>query len=43
LGTDLANALLFTGQRVQPHRLLESGFEFSHPSLDGALRSLLAK
>ncbi len=43
LGGDLADALLFTGQRVQPTRLLSSGFEFRHPTLDGALRSLLKK
>ena len=43
LGGELADALLFTGQRVQPARLQSSGFEFRHPTLDGALRSLLKK
>jgi uncharacterized protein (TIGR01777 family) len=43
LGGELAEALLFTGQRVRPAVLLQSGFEFSHPTLDGALRSLLGR
>lgn len=43
LGRELAEALLFTGQRVQPSRLMSSGFEFRHSTLDGALRSLLKK
>ena len=37
----LADVLL-TGQRVAPRRLLESGFTFRFPSLEGALRDLLA-
>ncbi len=32
--------LLLEGQRVAPERLLAGGFVFSHPRLDGALRSL---
>ncbi|PHV05480.1 TIGR01777 family protein [Janthinobacterium sp. BJB412] len=32
--------LLLEGQRVAPERLTASGFVFSHPRLDGALRSL---
>ena len=43
LGGELANALLFTGQRVHPTVLLADGFTFSHPTLDGALRALLGK
>ena len=43
LGGELANALLFTGQRVNPSVLLADGFTFSHPTLDGALRALLGK
>ncbi len=43
LGADLADALLFTGQRVQPTRLLASGFEFRHATLDAALRAVLNK
>jgi len=41
LGGELADALLFTGQRVLPAVLGRSGYEFRHPSLDGALRALL--
>jgi uncharacterized protein len=43
LGNELAEALLFTGQRVLPRVLSASGFEFVHPTLDVALRSILGK
>ncbi len=43
LGSELADALLFTGQRVVPNALLADGFVFSHPTLDAALRALLKK
>jgi NAD dependent epimerase/dehydratase family enzyme len=43
LGRDLADALLFTGQRVVPTRLLESGFVFAHAELDVALRHVLGR
>jgi len=43
LGRDLADALLFTGQRVMPRVLQASGYEFQHPTLDVALGSLLAR
>ena len=43
LGGELADALLFTGQRVIPTALQHDGFVFSHPTLDVALRSLLNK
>jgi hypothetical protein len=43
LGGELANALLFTGQRVIPAALSDAGFEFSHPTLEIALRALLQK
>lgn len=43
LGSQLADALLFTGQRVTPNALLADGFVFSHPTLDSALRALLKK
>jgi uncharacterized protein (TIGR01777 family) len=43
LGAELADALLFTGQRVTPNALLADGFVFSHPTLDTALRALLKK
>jgi hypothetical protein len=43
LGSELADALLFTGQRVMPQVLSTSGFSFKHPTLESALRSLLTK
>jgi uncharacterized protein (TIGR01777 family) len=43
LGAELADALLFTGQRVTPNALIADGFVFSHPTLDTALRALLKK
>ncbi len=44
LGGELAENLLFTGQRVLPRVLLDDeGFSFEHPDLDTALRSLLGK
>ena len=43
LGGELADALLFTGQRVVPNALVADGFPFAHPTLDVALRALLNK
>jgi NAD dependent epimerase/dehydratase family enzyme len=43
LGADVANTLLFTGQRVVPSRLLDDGFSFRYPTLDAALRGLLGR
>ncbi|MEX0848089.1 MAG: TIGR01777 family oxidoreductase [Ilumatobacteraceae bacterium] len=43
LGGELADALLFTGQRVVPRVLEASGYEFQHPGLETALRSLLGR
>lgn len=40
LGAELAEALLLTGQNTLPQRLQEAGFEFDHPQLEEALRSL---
>lgn len=34
--------IITTGQRVFPRRLLELGFQFRHPSVDQALRDVLA-
>lgn len=42
LGRELADALLFTSQRVRPGVLADGGFEFAHPDLAGALGSVLA-
>ena len=41
LGSELADALLFTSARVQPAVLESSGFAFSHSDLEVGLRSLL--
>lgn len=43
LGGELADALLFTGQRVIPAALNASGYQFVHPTLEVALRALLNK
>jgi uncharacterized protein (TIGR01777 family) len=43
LGGELADALLFTGQRVTPAALNASGYQFVHPTLEVALRALLKK
>jgi uncharacterized protein len=34
-------SVLLQGQRVIPRRLLESGFTFSHPEINGALESIV--
>ena len=41
VGSELANVLLFEGQRVLPEKLMNAGFEFEQPELEGALRSIL--
>ena len=38
---EMASALLLSGQRVVPRRLLASGFEFRHPEIGPALMDLL--
>jgi len=43
LGSELADALLFTGQKVLPHVLERDGFRFAHSDLESALRHLLEK
>lgn len=43
LGSELADSLLFTGQRVLPTALTSNGFSFTHAHLEEALRSLLNK
>jgi uncharacterized protein (TIGR01777 family) len=42
LGGELADALLFTGQRVMPRALQRAGYQFRHPQLAEALRAALA-
>ncbi len=34
-------SVLLKGQRVVPRRLLEAGFSFSYPHIDGALKSII--
>jgi uncharacterized protein (TIGR01777 family) len=41
LGGELADALLFTGQRVLPKVLQQSGYGFQHATLEAALRAAL--
>lgn len=43
LGSEMAADLILASQRVEPARLLQSRFEFSHPDLPGALRAVLAR
>ncbi|MBU3701797.1 MAG: TIGR01777 family protein [Acidimicrobiia bacterium] len=43
LGRELADALLFTSQRVLPTVLSASGFTFSHSTIDAALAAVLAR
>ena len=43
LGSELADSLLFAGQRVTPAVLEGSGYDFRHPTLEGALRAVLDK
>ena len=38
LGGERAGALLFEGQRVLPRVLQADGYEFTHPTLERALR-----
>ena len=41
LGGELTDNLLYFSQRVLPTKLEDSGFTFTHPSLERALRSML--
>jgi uncharacterized protein len=40
---DMAREVLLGSQRVEPSRLLESGYAFRHPQLEGALRAVLGR
>ena len=40
---EMADELLLGGARVEPSRLLETGLDFGHPRLEGALRHLLGR
>ena len=43
LGSELATALLLSGQRVSSNKLSADGFTFAHATLESALRDLLHK
>ena len=43
LGRELTEELVYSSARVEPAALVESGFEFSHPHLEPALRHLLGR
>jgi uncharacterized protein (TIGR01777 family) len=38
---EVADELMLTSQRVVPRRLIDAGYEFWHPTLEGALREIL--
>jgi hypothetical protein len=40
---EMADELLLASQRVEPAKLLASGYQFRFPDLEGALRHLLGK
>ena len=40
-GRELADSLLLISQRIVPAKLIEAGFDFDHPELEGALRAVL--
>jgi uncharacterized protein (TIGR01777 family) len=40
---EMADALLLASARVVPTRLLETGYQFRYPELEGALRHLLGR
>lgn len=40
---EMADALLLASARVEPAKLLATGYRFRHPELEGALRHLLGK
>jgi hypothetical protein len=40
---EMAQELLLSGQRAVPARLLATGFRFTHPELEHALRSILRR
>jgi hypothetical protein len=40
---EMADDLLLSSARIEPARLLASGYKFQHPELEGALRDLLGR
>lgn len=43
LGSEMAQALLFDSQRIEPAALLGAGYRFQHPELDAALAAVLQR
>jgi len=43
VGAELAQALLYDGQRVLPDVLLDAGYEFEHTDLEPTLHDLLGR
>ena len=43
LAGEMADEMLLASTRVEPKRLLSTGYKFRHPKLEGALRHLLGK
>lgn len=43
LGEEMARETLLGGQRVLPQRIVDDGFAFRHPELEGALRAALGR
>jgi uncharacterized protein (TIGR01777 family) len=43
LGGELVDEVLLASQRVRPARLQATGYQFKHPSLEGALRAVLGR
>jgi len=41
MGSEMADALLLASQRVEPRRLIKTGFKFAQPELEPALRSAI--
>ncbi len=40
---EMADGLLLASARVAPVRLMESGYKFQHPEIEGALRAVLGR
>jgi NAD dependent epimerase/dehydratase family enzyme len=40
---EMATALLLASRRIEPHRLLQTGYRLRYPQLDAALRPSLRR
>jgi NAD dependent epimerase/dehydratase family enzyme len=43
LGSEKAEELLFSSERIEPRRLEKTGYRFQFPELEGALRHVLRR